>query len=310
LVYVGTTDGHVAQFDAGGTFIGMTQLGTGSTFVAADSAGDVYTDTNASHESILTKLDASFAVIWQRVLTSPSAVVGDDLAIDDNDNLYLAGLQVDQSSYGAPGDLSTVILNTPSNVFASFVIEVNSDGNPLQVIGSSTSGGGDSGAGEIGQNSSGTVVIDGFYTPPVSFGNTALGLVGAQEAFVATLSSTMPPAPLFIVPLIPPTKPTPPLFLGEHRTTLKIKRKKIVEFVLTFNAPLDSSAASYVVTQPGRTKKSAPKSIRVASATLGAGGTSITLLLGAYASKKPLTLKATGLVGAIGAPVATVMTGL
>ena len=82
--------------------------------------------------------------------------------------------------------------------------------------------------------------------------------------------------------------------------TVKVKKKKVVEFVLTFNGALGSASGSYLVTQPGRTKKAAPKNVRVASTTLGPGGTSVILTLGTFTAGKPLTLKASGLTGAGG----------
>jgi hypothetical protein len=54
-----------------------------------------------------------------------------------------------------------------------------------------------------------------------------------------------------------------------------------------------------LVTQPGRTKKSAPKVIPVTSAVPSADRTSITLTLGKYAAK-PLTLQGSRLVDAVG----------
>ena len=61
------------------------------------------------------------------------------------------------------------------------------------------------------------------------------------------------------------------------------------------------------MTQPGRTKKSAPKAVGISSATLGPGGTSVILVLGAYNTAKPLSLTATGLTGANNAAVAPVV---
>jgi hypothetical protein len=64
------------------------------------------------------------------------------------------------------------------------------------------------------------------------------------------------------------------------------------------------------VTQPGRNKKSPPKLIAVRAAQLGPDGRSVTLVLGKYNAKKPLTLTATGLVAADGTPVVTIITRL
>jgi hypothetical protein len=102
---------------------------------------------------------------------------------------------------------------------------------------------------------------------------------------------------------------------GETRITAgQGKRKKIVGFALQFSSALQTGVAAntshYHVVQPGRTRKSAPTVIAVRAATVGLAGTSITLTLGKYNTTKPLSLTASGLVGASGAPVATVTTGL
>jgi hypothetical protein len=113
-----------------------------------------------------------------------------------------------------------------------------------------------------------------------------------------TTPTTPPPAPA----------PTPPVFLGAHR--IKVGKKKTVEFVLSFNTPLGSGAANYQVTQPGRKASAPPRAIGVASSKLDPTGTTITLVLGNFSTAKPLTLMATGLVGANGAAVAPVSTPL
>ena len=311
LVYVGTTDGYVAQFDANGSFIGMTQVGTGNTLVAADNAGNVWTDTNATHESILTELDSSFAVIWQRVLTSASAVVGDDLAIDGNDNLYLAGLQVGQSSYGAPGDLA---IRHPEHS-EQRVCQLRPRGQQRRQPPPGDRLEHDR-YGRLGRRRDRSERFRNggdrwLLHSAGQFRQHHPGNRGGAAAFVATLTSTVPPAPLFVVPLTPPP-PTPPIFLGEHRMTLKIRRKSVVEFVLSFyfNAPLRSGAASYVVSEPGRTRiRSQVDQGRLGRLWARKGRRSRSVWR-RYARKKPLTLKATGLVGADGASVAAVMTGL
>jgi hypothetical protein len=91
---------------------------------------------------------------------------------------------------------------------------------------------------------------------------------------------------------------------------VKIKKKKVTDFVLTFSAPLSTPGGVYGVTQPGKTKKSALAHVPVTSMTLGTGGTSVILTLGKYTTGKPLTLMASGLTGANGATVKSFVTGL
>jgi hypothetical protein len=68
--------------------------------------------------------------------------------------------------------------------------------------------------------------------------------------------------------------------------------------------------AHYLVTQPGRGKRSRPRRIAVRSAGLGPGDTTLTLVLGKYNTRLPLILMATGLVGADGTPAAEIIIDL
>jgi hypothetical protein len=103
---------------------------------------------------------------------------------------------------------------------------------------------------------------------------------------------------------------TPPVFQGEHRMTVTIKKKKVTDFVLTFSDGLSSPAGVYQVTQAGKTKKSSLAHVPVASTTLGLGGTSVIVTLGRYTAGRPLTLMASGLTGVNGAAVKSFTTGL
>jgi hypothetical protein len=104
--------------------------------------------------------------------------------------------------------------------------------------------------------------------------------------------------------------PSPPVFTGESRTTLKIKKKKVTDFVLTFSEPLSTPGGVYQVTQAGKTRKSPLKHVPVTSMTLGTGGTSVMLTLGKYTTGKLLTLMGSGLIGANGQPVKSFVTSL
>jgi hypothetical protein len=92
------------------------------------------------------------------------------------------------------------------------------------------------------------------------------------------------------------------------------RKKKVVAFELFFSAPLDAAVAlapgHYRVTQPGRKKRGPARLITVRSIALGPDDRSVTLVLGKYDARKPLTLTATGLVGADGTPAPTLVTDL
>jgi hypothetical protein len=108
----------------------------------------------------------------------------------------------------------------------------------------------------------------------------------------------------------PAPPPPPPVFQGEHRMTVKIKTKKVTDYVFTFSDALSTPGGMYQVTQAGKTKKAPPKHVPVTSMTLGQGGTSVILTLGKFTAGKPLTLNASGLIGANGAAVKAFTTTL
>jgi uncharacterized repeat protein (TIGR01451 family) len=121
---------------------------------------------------------------------------------------------------------------------------------------------------------------------------------------VAPSSSVLPPGGN--------NAPPAPMFTGEVRLyTGTGRRRKLVGFQLSFNGPLDLSSAStsshYQLTQPGRTKRSAPKRIQIRSVRVSSNGLSVALTPGKYESKKPLHLTITGLAGAQNQSVATIV---
>jgi hypothetical protein len=97
-------------------------------------------------------------------------------------------------------------------------------------------------------------------------------------------------------------------------TAGKGRKMKVVGFELRFSAPLDAAVAQalghYRVTQPGRTRRRATRLIPVRSIAVGSDDRWVTLVLGKYVARKPLTLTATGLLGADGTPAPTLVTYL
>jgi hypothetical protein len=89
---------------------------------------------------------------------------------------------------------------------------------------------------------------------------------------------------------------------------------KVVGFELRFSAPLDAAVAEapghYRVTQPIRTRRRATRLIPVRSIAVGPDDRWVTLVLGKYDAHKPLTLTATGLLGADGTPTPKIITKL
>jgi uncharacterized repeat protein (TIGR01451 family) len=106
--------------------------------------------------------------------------------------------------------------------------------------------------------------------------------------------------------------PPAPMFTGEVRVyTGTGRRRKLIGFQISFSGSLDLASATatshYRLTQPGRTRKSAPKLIPVKSVTVSPDGRVITLAAGKYDVKKTLQLTAAGLLGSRGQAVAKIV---
>jgi len=106
-----------------------------------------------------------------------------------------------------------------------------------------------------------------------------------------------------------------PTLVSEMRMTAgKGSHRKIVGFTLVFSTALDSGVAQdvthYKVVQPGATKRSHPVAVKVGMAMYNPSNDAVTLMLGKFNAKKPLTLTATGLLGSTGAPASTIVTRL
>ncbi len=120
---------------------------------------------------------------------------------------------------------------------------------------------------------------------------------------VAASSSTPPPGGNTTAPA--------PLFRGEQRLYAgKGKSRKLIGFQLNFSGALDLVSANkishYRLTQPGRTKRSAPKVIRIKSIRVSQDRLFVALTPGKYDTRKPLVLTVVGLAGARNQPVPTI----
>src|SRR5262249_12052120 len=116
------------------------------------------------------------------------------------------------------------------------------------------------------------------------------GIKGSTNLTVSSSSTTPTPTPTG----------TTPAFVSESRVIVgKGVKRKIVGFNLVFSANLDTASAQsvthYQVTQPGATKKAPPKNIAVTMAMYDPNTNTVMLMLRKFNTKKPLTLKASGL---------------
>jgi plastocyanin len=152
-------------------------------------------------------------------------------------------------------------------------------------------------------------------TPTVAnVSNTGLANTLAMGTSVITASLSGLSGSTLLTVKVPLPGPAPH-FLREKRVFAGVGRhRKLEGFDLFFNRPLDSGTAQdvghYRVTQPGRSRLSRPVVIPVQMAMYNPKNDSVMLMLGKFSVSKPLKLTATGLLGARGAHVATVVTRL
>jgi plastocyanin len=144
-------------------------------------------------------------------------------------------------------------------------------------------------------------------------GGVATGVSAGTSIITASMSGISGSTNLTVSASSTPT-PTP-TFVSESRVTAgKGAHKKIVGFNLVFSGTLNPDSATavmnYQVTQPGATKKAHPKSILVGMAMYAPGSNTVMLMLGKFNTKKPLTLMASGLLGATKDPIAQFTTKL
>jgi hypothetical protein len=146
--------------------------------------------------------------------------------------------------------------------------------------------------------------------------SATLGAVSGQTALGVTPAPTPTPSPTPSSTPSPTSIPAPaPTLSGEQRLfTGKGLRRKLVGFQLAFSTALNSGAAqnsgNYQVVQPGLTKHSKPTLVHVKAAQYNPANNTVTLTLGKFNAKKPLTLTATGLMGATGTAAAKIVTNL
>jgi hypothetical protein len=192
---------------------------------------------------------------------------------------------------------------------ASYVLETDTDGNFITPVG--PQGNGTSNTTGVAANSDGRVVAVGVYTGTAIFTGSPLQVQGVVVPFVATLGNTSGnnggsggssgvEGPVTSGSLSPALVADQPIASGRGR------KKTIVGFTLFFNTSLDAATASdpthYQVTQPGRTRHSARTLVPLLAAQVGAGGVTVTLILGKHSKSKPLFLTASGLISAGGTP--------
>jgi hypothetical protein len=331
LYISGVAADSMGNADVVGTFSG--QLMPTSTSASLVSTGvtnafDVQFDSGGNLDDL-----------WQARFGSSNTDDADDVRVDGGDNMYIAGEDGGPSSFGT-STTAVVRGDDTSDTEQAYVIEVSDSGTfeaGAQAIGTGTNA--SSEADSIAVNSSGNLAIDGSVTPTVTLGTTKLSNATAS-VFISSLTNSSPvttptptptrtpppsktPTPTPTPTKTPTTTPTPaptptptpaptptPVFLGEQSMYKgRGKHKKLIGVEFSFSGALNAGSAqstgNYRVTQAIGRKI---KVLSVLSASYG--NNTVTLSIAGYKAGKPAQATITGLVGANGAGVAPVVTGL
>jgi hypothetical protein len=297
-------------------YIGGTFTGTGVNFNKFNGPGTVALDSAGSADAYVIKIDPSVSLVFARRFGSNKSDFGNDLGIDANNNVYLAGFESGQSSFGTTGQGQMVLDtgNGMTGVLNAFVLEVDSTGGFVAAKGPS-GGSGQSVPQGIAVDAAGNVAIAGSYTPSVTFGTSTLGALGTSQFFVAhggggTGGNNNNGNNNNGNNNGGGTTTAAPTFLGATRVITGKGRHKVITLKLNFSGPLDPATAGvashYLLTQPGRKHTMTP--VPVLSASLGSGNTSVTLTIGKIKAGKPLNLTAMGLTAPGNVAIATINT--
>jgi plastocyanin len=165
------------------------------------------------------------------------------------------------------------------------------------------------------QNISSQVTWASANTSVASITSTGLatGVAAGTSMIMASLNGVTGSTLLTVSGSSTPS-PTPTFLSFAKVTAGKGAHKKIIGFNLAFSGALDPNTAQdvthYEVTQSGATKKAHPKAVLVGMAMYTPSTDTVMLMLGKFNTAMPLTLTASGLEGATGAPIAQFTTTL
>jgi hypothetical protein len=335
-VIIGSAAGvYVEALTSAGAILHLQEFGTdggsppsaGADALAVDSSGDVYvagpyfidiaiggvplnlvagTSGGNADSTFLVKLGPSLNVVWARGFGSSTNDIGTlptTLAIDSSNNLYLCGALGGTTTFGTttgPGTLISISATTASP--KACLLKVDSSGDLLDWA--TASGPGASEVAAAAVTPSGSIEVAGVMSAATTWGPVAIeppaGAIGSF--FLADLMEGTGGGSSGAIA---------PVFLGESRVVVRLGKhhKKTTYYQLDFSGPLEPTEVIapglYPVTQVRKMSKHRTRTTHVGVSYVTYNSTTDTVLLslGKFAKHKPLTLSASGLVGANGAVV-------
>jgi len=201
LTSAGGKDGFVAKLNAGGTILWAKSWGTAADEfgrgIGVDSSGNVYAlGTRGSYDTFdFRKFSATGTSVWsQTIVTGSNTAISGDLAVDAPGNVFVAG------SFNGTVDFDTSarthLVNDGPGGYGAFVLKLNKDGKfgwVTPFVSQSVNGvAGYSSATSVTLDSSGNVIVAGYYAGTVDFnpGNSVFNLPTSGRAFITKLSSS------------------------------------------------------------------------------------------------------------------------
>ncbi|MEM1391763.1 MAG: SBBP repeat-containing protein [Cyanobacteria bacterium P01_H01_bin.150] len=113
-----------------GNGIGLDQAGniyiTGD-FEDSITFGDTTLNSNGENDVFITKLDNSGDILWAQNLGGTSVDFGNNITVDEKDNIYISGNFDDTVTFGD----TTFTKNDGFNLDNSFIVKLDTDGNIL-----------------------------------------------------------------------------------------------------------------------------------------------------------------------------------
>jgi hypothetical protein len=310
----------------GGEYEGNVVLHFGNTVSLENSGGPLV--SSSGFDTFLTRFDSSLNVTWARGFgAAKTNELLNGLAIDGSNNLYLDGQLGAPSTFGPTTSSGTAVADpNPSGQYAGYILKVDSNGNLIDSAVASSPAGTTampSVMTSVAVGPSGAIAVTGSIGDTTSLGNATVSLpAGASNGvFLASLTATTTGGTGSGGNGVPPAAVVAPKFVNETRVVVSSGKKhssKQTLYQLNFDGPLAASqvqnAALYHVTQTrngrGKHARSSLLPVSVLSATASPSGTSVMLRLGAFTKNLPMTLAASGLMGANGGSVDPLTTNL
>jgi hypothetical protein len=327
---------HTTDPDANiGVVSGVAVDSHGNAYVAGTFQGDVGIATTglttATLESagpsdiFVLKVDSGLNLAWAERIGSSGSDYAIGLAIDGSNNLYLAADLGGSATYNQNGTPVPVpqATNRDAGQSGLAVLRLDTNGTPTGIV--LAGGGGELataqvlgiGSGGLAANASGQVALTGNYTGTLDLSGTTLA------AGLSNLNLNSGVTPMAVMSLSDESPaPVAPVFLGESRVIVTIggrkhhRGKKVTLYQLDFSGPLGTSEVVnnglYDVAQTIRRGKHRTKTVAIGvrSVFSSPGADSVSLVLGKFTKKKPLTLSATGLLGANGTSIVPIAINL